>query len=92
MLGALVADEDNDGVDVHVVQPLDGVGADVQQAMPVLGDSGMSPGPGLGTAPSRGPRPPFSATDGPHLPHTAAREPGSVTIFCEDNTQQTGES
>lgn len=36
VFGALVVDEDDDGVDVHVVEPLDGVGADIQQAVPVL--------------------------------------------------------
>lgn len=36
VFGALVVDEDDDGVDVHVVQPLDGMGGDVQQTVPVL--------------------------------------------------------
>lgn len=37
VFGALIVDEDDDGVDVHVVQPLDGVGGDVQETVPVLG-------------------------------------------------------
>ena len=36
VFGALVVDEDDDGVDVHVVQPLNGVGGDVQETVPVL--------------------------------------------------------
>lgn len=36
VLGALVADEDDNGVDVHVVQPLDGMRGDVQKTVPVL--------------------------------------------------------
>lgn len=40
LLGTLVADEDNNGVDVHVVQPFNGVRGDVQKTVPVLKDSG----------------------------------------------------
>ena len=36
VLGALVVDEDDDGVDVHMVQSLDGVRGNVQEAVPVL--------------------------------------------------------
>lgn len=36
MFSALVVDEDDDGVDVHMVQPLDGVGGDVQETVPIL--------------------------------------------------------
>lgn len=42
-------DEDDDGVDMHVVQPLDGMGGDVQETVPVLkgvrGQSGPGDGP-----------------------------------------------
>lgn len=52
MFGALVVDEDDDRVDVHVVQPLDGMGGDVQEAVPVLRGRGrrMSAGTGTGVA------------------------------------------
>lgn len=40
VLGALVADEDDNGVDVHMVQPLYGVRCDVQKTVPVLRDNG----------------------------------------------------
>lgn len=47
VLGALVVDEDDDGVDVHVVQSLDGVRGDVQETVPVLqGGRGEHPGRG----------------------------------------------
>lgn len=36
VLGALVADEDDNGVDVHMMQPLNGMRADVQKTVPVL--------------------------------------------------------
>lgn len=49
VFGALVVDEDDDGVDMHVVQPLDGMGGDVQETVPVLkgvrGQSGPGDGP-----------------------------------------------
>lgn len=36
VFSALVVDEDDDGVDVHMVQPLNGVGGDVQETVPIL--------------------------------------------------------
>lgn len=54
VLGALVVDEDDDRVDVHVVQPLDGVGGDVQEAVPVLRGGGGG-APGRGRAGPQGP-------------------------------------
>lgn len=36
VFSALVVDEDDDRVDVHMVQPLDGVGSDVQETVPIL--------------------------------------------------------
>lgn len=47
VFGALVVDEDDNGVDVHVVQPLDGMGGDVQETVPVLkGMMNEESGPG----------------------------------------------
>lgn len=40
VFGALVVDEEDNGIDVHVVQPLDGVGGDVQETVPVLRGEG----------------------------------------------------
>lgn len=41
VLGALVSDEDDNGVDVHMVQPLDGMRGDIQKTVPVLRDNGV---------------------------------------------------
>lgn len=81
VLSTLVVDEDDNGVDVHVVQPLDGVGGDIQETVPVLRDGEGVPRAGLtsGGAPL-GHLPPFSATDGIHIsPHTAL--PYSVRFY-----------
>lgn len=64
VFGALVVDEDDDGVDVHVVQPLDGVRADVQETVPVLKGARDQSGPGGGPR-DAGALPPV----GPPLPH-----------------------
>lgn len=55
-------DEDDDGVDMHVVQPLDGMGGDIQETVPVLkgvcGQSGPGDGPkDTGALPRMGPPP-----------------------------------
>lgn len=79
VLGALVVDEDDNGVDVHVVQPLDGMGGDVQQTVPVLRGAaeskrrGQAWGPGLGnTAALLGTLPLSLPPMGPTCPLTGA--------------------
>lgn len=57
-----MVDEDGDGVDMHVVQPLDGVGDDQRQC----GSAGGGEGAGQGRAGPPGTQP--SATEGP-TPH-----------------------
>lgn len=64
VFGALVVDEDDDGVDMQVVQPFDGVRADVQETVPVLKGARDQSGPGAGPR-DTGALPPT----GPPLPH-----------------------
>lgn len=53
VFSTLVVDEDDDGVDVHVVQPLNGVGGDVQETVPILrGIKSECQGQAWGSGPS----------------------------------------